>query len=541
MRATLTFLACLTSLLLAPSAWAIPDFSPGPDPSRIVLNPTVNPADSQSLTWRTDADTTGGSVEYQKVDGGPIHEVEANAGEAVSFSGWSFSSRHHSATLTGLSPETAYRYRVGTGTHFSDWSTFTTATSGYRPWTMLYFGDVQREIATAWPPVGQMAFGSTPEARLSIFAGDLINTSSDDSDWGYFFAGLGEPARTINQVPVIGNHELSGDSQGIQFREHFTDPGNGPDGLEPRVGYVDYQGVRIITLDGNKYLLDDQVAFLKQALTNNPNRWTVVGIHQPIFSGEDGHDYPYIRDALLPVLEQYNVDLVLQGHDHAYSRGHLAADIDRPTGYPNGPVFVVSVAGPMSVPLGPADHNSYTDHGAVRVKAFEKTATYQPISFDGRTLTYRSVIAGKGVGSNATGQTGDLLDSFTITKLSDGRKFVSEGTEPPTDLPDVDPPKTRPVLKVKRIVQNPVSGRARAFLVADSDGRVKVTGRGVQAKSRSLRAGRPASLVIVPNSAGDRTLRNRQRLRTKVTFRFASTGGQARPVTRQILLRKRQR
>lgn len=540
MRGTFVALTCLATILLVPSAWAVPDFTPGPDPSRIVLNPTASPATSQSVTWRTDSSTTGGRIEYQPSAGGPVTPVEATTGDPVAFPGWSYSSRHHSVRLTGLSPDTGYRYRVGSDGHLSEWSTFRTAASGYRPWTMLYFGDVQRQIDTAWAPVADMAFTNNPEAKIAIYAGDLINQSSDDTDWGYFFAGLGEPARTINQIPVIGNHELSGDNQGIQFREHFTDPGNGPEDLRSRVGYTDYQGVRIITLDGNQFFLDSQVAFLEQALAHNPNKWTVVSLHQPVFSGEEGHDYPYIRDALLPVLEKYDVDLVLQGHDHAYSRGYVAADFDQSTGYPNGPVFVVSVAGPMSVPIGQEISNSYTDNGAVRVKAFEKTATYQPISFDGNTLTYRSFIAGKGDGSNATGQVGDLLDAFTITRLPDGSKVVSEGETPPDLDPGPDPEAAS--LKITRVTPNFKRGSARITVVSNSDGRVTAgagQGRLVRNVSRAVSADRPTSLTIRAARSQLGKLRRRGRLSLKLKVRFDPETGRSRSLTRRITLKLR--
>ena len=65
--------------------------------------------------------------------------------------------------------------------------------------------------------------------------------------------------------------------------------------------------------------------WLKQTLSKNPNRWTIVVQHQPIYDVAKGREYDDMRKALAPLYEKYHVDLVLQGHDHAYARTHKVA------------------------------------------------------------------------------------------------------------------------------------------------------------------------------------------------------------------------
>ena len=52
-----------------------------------------------------------------------------------------------------------------------------------------------------------------------------------------------------------------------------------------------------------------------------------AGGHCSNLEGEDA-DIEYIRAQLTPIFDEYNVDLVLQGHDHLYSRSYPLASSD---------------------------------------------------------------------------------------------------------------------------------------------------------------------------------------------------------------------
>ena len=67
------------------------------------------------------------------------------------------------------------------------------------------------------------------------------------------------------------------------WRPQFMLPEHGAEGLEEIVYYIDYQGVRIIVLNSNERLLE-QARWLEKAIHDNPNNWTVVTFHHPVFS-----------------------------------------------------------------------------------------------------------------------------------------------------------------------------------------------------------------------------------------------------------------
>ena len=108
------------------------------------------------------------------------------------------------------------------------------------------------------------------------------------------------------------------------WRPQFTLPEHGPQGLEETCYTFDYQGARFVVLNSNEGLLA-QAEWLDGVLAREPQRWTIVTFHHPVFSPAKGRDNPELRRLWKPVLDRYRVDLVLAGHDHTYARSGRAA------------------------------------------------------------------------------------------------------------------------------------------------------------------------------------------------------------------------
>ena len=191
------------------------------------------------------------------------------------------------------------------------------------------------------------------------------------------------------------------------WRVQFTLPRHGPDGLDESVYFVDYQGARIISLNSNERQ-EDQVAWLRRVLTENPQRWTILTFHHPIFSPARGRDNAKLREIWKPLLDEFKVDLVLTGHDHTYARSGDVSNrarvgsINVLSGYNQvydpaiGTVYVVSVSGPKMYDLT-------NDSWAVRTA--EDTQLFQVISVDADELHFESRTA-----------TGRIYDAFTLKK-----------------------------------------------------------------------------------------------------------------------------
>ncbi|MDQ8180848.1 fibronectin type III domain-containing protein [Pelagicoccus sp. SDUM812005] len=210
----------------------------------------------------------------------------------------------------------------------------------------------------------------------------------------------------IDKAPLRDRRQDRGTPQvSTHWRPQFSFPLQGaPEGLEETCYYIDYQGVRFISLDSNRSR-EEQVPWLKSVLEDNPNRWTILTFHHPIFSPASDRDNRELRELWKPVLDAYRVDLVLNGHDHTYARTGKLGEVNVeniPTGYQQaydpevGTVYVVSVSGPKMYPV---------TKGSFAKRVAEDTQLYQIISVEGDELSYKAYTA-----------TGRLYDAFSLKK-----------------------------------------------------------------------------------------------------------------------------
>ena len=176
--------------------------------------------------------------------------------------------RFHTLTFTELDPDTLYVYRVGDGTKWSEWSQFRTAKNQPAPFTFVYFGDAQNDIRSHWSRVVRTALMKAPEAAFMLHAGDLVNRSNADNEWGEWFEASSFIHRNIPAIATPGNHEYNGGGLSRFWRPNFEFPRNGIKELPDTCYYIDYQGVRIVSLDSNARQLE-QAEWLESALSNH--------------------------------------------------------------------------------------------------------------------------------------------------------------------------------------------------------------------------------------------------------------------------------
>lgn len=374
-------------------------------PDRIILTWAGDPATTQAVTWRTSTDVAAGVAEIAVADDGPNFRELAVRHNAVSegFASDLGQARYHSVRFEGLEADTQYVFRVGDGEIWSEWNQFRTAKSEAAPLTFLYVGDAQNDVYSMWSRVVREAYSSAPGAAFFIHAGDLINRANLDAEWGEWHRSGGWIHRKLAALPAPGNHEYEKDAVGDRtlsrhWRPQFTLPENGPTGLEETCYYVDVQGVRVIALNSNERQAE-QAEWLDGVLADNPNRWTVVTHHHPIFSASQSRDNPQLRAAWQPVYDKHRVDLVLQGHDHTYARSNLMTGATVQSSEA-GTIYVVSVSGPKMYELDQEDW---------MMRTAEDTQLFQKVSIDGDRLSYQSYTA-----------RGRLYDEFELLKRDEG-------------------------------------------------------------------------------------------------------------------------
>jgi 3',5'-cyclic AMP phosphodiesterase CpdA len=388
-------------------------YAPTPMPDRIVLTWAGDPTNSQSVTWRTSVEVDKAFAELAIATPGPEFSKATTRFEAESVAlKTDLSTAHfHSVNFKDLTPGTKYVYRVGDGTNWSEWFQFKTAKVEQEPFSFIYFGDAQNDIRSMWSRVIREAYSDAPKAKFLLHAGDLINTAQSDAEWGEWFGAGSWLNASIPNVPVVGNHEMHKGSEGKSavthhWRPQFSLPSHGPQGLEETCYTFVYQNARFVILNSNMRL-QEQAEWLDKTLAANTSPWVVCSFHHPVFSTAKDRDNAQLRSLWKPILDKYNVDLVLQGHDHTYGRTgletpHAETIGNVPVGVTHqdkhiGTVYVVSVSGPKMYNI---------NQKPFMVRVAEDTQLYQVIHIDQAKLRYESRTAN-----------GELYDAFELSKV----------------------------------------------------------------------------------------------------------------------------
>lgn len=394
-------------------------FAPSVFPDRIVASPAQDAATGFSVAWRTSAQVDAPLLQIvvagDSPDMGRPREVASSSRELRTGNGLA---RHHRANVDGLQADTLYAWRVQGGGTWSAWHHTRTAARTGAPLTLLYFGDTQNKNSSLTTRVVREAMRHAPDARLALFAGDLVSggDGEDDNEWGEWFEANESLPTSMVVAPAIGNHEYFEEFEdtpqerrvlGAHWPLTFALPGNGAAEAASTTYWFDYQDVRVAVIDGTSVLdlgtASAQARWLDGVLASNPHRWSIVLTHQPLFSPRDGRDNALLRRHLLPVIRKHRVDLVLQGHDHVYGR--------RAAGAAPTPVFVVSVAGAKQYRL------SEEARSTMRPVA-EDTQLFQAVRLDGARLRYEARTA-----------TGRLYDAFDLVDDGSAGKRLLEVQE----------------------------------------------------------------------------------------------------------------
>lgn len=373
-------------------------------PDQVTLTWSDDPKTTQTVQWRTspqvetgivrfglkDAITKGTAPEYETVTAEmSVLEDEMLVNDPIN--------HRFTATMRELAPDTTYAYQVGADDGWSPWYEFTTAPAGDVPFTFIYMGDAQNGLDT-WGKLAHNAFRAKPDAEFYVMAGDLVNRGIERDDWDSFFHNAAGIYDRRQLVPAIGNHEDQGEEGPWMYLDVFDLPDNGPSEIDNERAYsIEYSNALFVVLDTNTSI-PAQTEWLEEQLASSDATWKFVVYHHPAYSSAPRRDNPTIRKYWTPLFDKYQVDLALQGHDHAYLRTYPMKGEEAVDSAEDGTIYIVSVSGTKYYDQDPRE---YTAFGMTNV------STYQvlDIRIDGDTLTYK-----------AYDMNGDVRDEFVIEK-----------------------------------------------------------------------------------------------------------------------------
>lgn len=298
----------------APEAHAA-TFGPEPTPYAIRYGwPSSDPSTAASFLWRTDTDTLATVVEYG------IGDALTERVEGMSFrfggepDGPGLYRIHEVKLCAGLQPGTTYSYRVGGGDHFSPIHQFTTAPApGPGQSVRVAIAGDSRGAYETWGTLVQLMEQHDPD--FYVFSGDMVEFGTVQAEWDSWFAAAGDVLARKALVPAHGNHEFLAASYFAQF----SLPNN------EQWFSVRYGDLQLLSLNDTVSAEADrtvrQVEFQREVLAGSDAGYTLVTHHQSAYSACDRHgSSELVREAWVPVWDEFEVDIVTAGHNHVYER-----------------------------------------------------------------------------------------------------------------------------------------------------------------------------------------------------------------------------
>ncbi|MFF1877157.1 fibronectin type III domain-containing protein [Leifsonia sp. NPDC058230] len=249
------------------------------------------------------------------------------------------------ATISGLTENTAYSYRVGSDGNWSTAYEFKTQ-SFDGAFDFLFFGDPQigssGDVANdgaGWKDTLDVSLAANPNAELLVSGGDQVETANNETQWDAFLAP--DKLRQYPWAATIGNHDVGGKA----YEQHLSTPNtdrsaayysNGTPTSNTSGGdywYI-YKDVLFIDLNSNSYATAQggggdaaHVSYVTDVINQHgaEAKYKVLVYHHSIYSpadhAKDG-DNKVRRVDFPTTFSNLGVDLVLQGHDHSYSRSY---------------------------------------------------------------------------------------------------------------------------------------------------------------------------------------------------------------------------
>ena len=182
-----------------------------------------------------------------------------------------------------------------------------------------------RNDGFAWDRTLDAALAQNPDLNFVISAGDQVNKTGKPKEEEYAAYLSADALKSLPVATTIRNH----DSLNKDYSYHFNNPNPTDLGMTEAGGdyYYSYGPGLFIVLNTNNYNVAEHEQAIQKAVANFPDtKWRIVTIHQDIYgSGLDHSDTDgmILRTQLTPVFDKYDIDVVLQGHDHTYSRSKI--------------------------------------------------------------------------------------------------------------------------------------------------------------------------------------------------------------------------
>lgn len=237
--------------------------------------------------------------------------------------------------LNDLEPNTKYNYKIISDNVSSKDFSFKTSNPSQDKYSFLSFVDFQYSENKTTINLVKTFIQRNPEANLITCSGDIADEAYSEQTHRYLF----DNGVFFNSILAFGagDHEYWGTGQSPikmfarphSYNKLFNNPNNGCEGYLNSSYYFKYNSTLFVFLDcGDSNVSSSNEIFSKQAkwldnvLTNEKDYdFIIVCMHKSLY-GDPKQDSVVRKFAPIftTVFDKHQVDLVISGHDHEYSR-----------------------------------------------------------------------------------------------------------------------------------------------------------------------------------------------------------------------------
>ena len=335
----LALIICLTVLVGTLTAFAAPNFSYDEkylentqkrwidiqsDDTVISLAPGKNESE-MNFSWLSSISDREASFIY-----GEKSDLSGGITAEVSQSKTLTGKNVNRVTLTGLEEGKTYYYSYTENGVWSEAESFTV--QNHENFKAVFVSDSQigrsgdatldeiliRDTA-GWNHTVETALDTVKDCAFIMSAGDQVEHGYSIKQYKAFLSP--EKLRNVPVASAIGNHDF----YLPLYSYYFNNPNQVKETFASPAGYgyyYTYGSALFIVLNSNDTSLTDTNRIIKKAVKENPDaKWRIVMMHHSPYSANIAEgEFSWHRLMFSPIFDNYEIDLVLSGHDHFYSR-----------------------------------------------------------------------------------------------------------------------------------------------------------------------------------------------------------------------------
>jgi calcineurin-like phosphoesterase family protein len=255
-----------------------------------------------------------------------------------------------------------------------------------------------KDNAVRWAVIGDNGTGQAPEQAVAnqmqrywtVAHFDFVTMDGDNIYGGHkasdFHNKFELPYKSLLDEGVkfyacLGNHD---DAALEENYKPFSMGGN---------RYYTFRkgDVQFFVLDSN-YMDPPQLAWLTGQLQSSDAPWKIAYFHHPLYTAAAFHGPDVdLRNQLMPLFQQYGVNVVWSGHEHVYEHLKPQKGIN---------FFLVGNSGELRL-------NNIRKPNDLDIVGFDTDRTFMLVQISGNQLDYQTISAA-----------GNIVDSGTLTRQS---------------------------------------------------------------------------------------------------------------------------